>query len=180
MSKKQVANGGAGGRQGLSWEETRFHPQSLCNLWDENWKGGEKEMPLQYSCLDNPMNRGALSAIVHGVARVEHDWVHACAHTHTHRKGSLKSEFTARKSDISLSEPPAALTWTIVEALSPFNSSFLTQILLKLKGNHVIFSAQNPAMAPWVIQSKSKNSGSPRHHVASIPSPCCPHLPQPH
>ena len=69
-------------------------------------------------------------------------------HTHTHRKGSLKSEFMARKSDISLSEPPAALTWVIVEALSPFNSSFLTQILLKLKGNHVIFSAQNPAMAP--------------------------------
>ena len=29
--------------------------------------------PLQYSCLENPMDRGALQAIVHEVARVGHD-----------------------------------------------------------------------------------------------------------
>ena len=29
--------------------------------------------PLQYSCLENPMDRGAWQAIVHGVARVRHD-----------------------------------------------------------------------------------------------------------
>ena len=29
--------------------------------------------PLQYSCLENPMNRGAWWATVHGVARVRHD-----------------------------------------------------------------------------------------------------------
>ena len=29
--------------------------------------------PLQYSCLENPMNRGAWWASVHGVARVGHD-----------------------------------------------------------------------------------------------------------
>ena len=39
----------------------------------------EKEMaihssnPLQYSCLENPMERGAWWATVHGVARVGHD-----------------------------------------------------------------------------------------------------------
>ena len=27
---------------------------------------------LQYSCLENPMDRGALQATVHGVARVRH------------------------------------------------------------------------------------------------------------
>ena len=31
--------------------------------------------PLQYSCLKNPMDRGAWQAIVHGVARVGHDLV---------------------------------------------------------------------------------------------------------
>ena len=30
--------------------------------------------PLQYSCLENPMDRGAWWAAVHGVARVGHDW----------------------------------------------------------------------------------------------------------
>ena len=29
--------------------------------------------PLQYSCLENPMNGGAWWAAVHGVARVRHD-----------------------------------------------------------------------------------------------------------
>ena len=33
----------------------------------------EKEMPLQYSCLENPMDRGAWLATVHGVTRVGHD-----------------------------------------------------------------------------------------------------------
>ena len=31
--------------------------------------------PLQYSCLENPLNRGAWWATVHGVARVRHDLV---------------------------------------------------------------------------------------------------------
>ena len=31
--------------------------------------------PLQYSCLGNPMDRGAWRATVHGVTRVRHDLV---------------------------------------------------------------------------------------------------------
>ena len=31
--------------------------------------------PLQYSCLENPTDRGAWWATVHGVSRVGHDWV---------------------------------------------------------------------------------------------------------
>ena len=31
--------------------------------------GGEHGNPLQYSCLENPMDRGAWQAIVHGVAK---------------------------------------------------------------------------------------------------------------
>ena len=29
--------------------------------------------PFQYSCLENPMDRGAWRAIIHGVTRVRHD-----------------------------------------------------------------------------------------------------------
>ena len=32
--------------------------------------GEENGNPLQYSCLENPMDRGAWQVIVHGVARV--------------------------------------------------------------------------------------------------------------
>ena len=31
--------------------------------------------PLQYSCLENPMDRGVWWATVHGSLRVRHDWV---------------------------------------------------------------------------------------------------------
>ena len=31
--------------------------------------------PLQYSCLENPMDGGAWWAVVHGLLRVKHDWV---------------------------------------------------------------------------------------------------------
>ena len=37
--------------------------------------GERNGYPLQYSCLENPMDRGALWASVHGIARVRHDLV---------------------------------------------------------------------------------------------------------
>ena len=45
--------------------------------------------PLQYSCLRNPMDRGASWATVHEVAESDmtghmHIHVRACMHTHTH------------------------------------------------------------------------------------------------
>ena len=36
-------------------------------------KGEGNGTPLQYSCLENPMDGGAWWAAVHGVARVGHD-----------------------------------------------------------------------------------------------------------
>ena len=42
--------------------------------------GEKKGNPLQYSCLGNPMDRGARRATVHGAAESDrHDW----ARTHT-------------------------------------------------------------------------------------------------
>ena len=41
----------------------------------ERSPGGDLGNPLQYSCLENPMNRGAWWAMVHRVARVGHDLV---------------------------------------------------------------------------------------------------------
>ena len=54
--------------------------ESVCNEGDwgsipelERSLGEENGNPLQYSCLENPMKRGAWQATVHGVARVGHD-----------------------------------------------------------------------------------------------------------
>ena len=39
----------------------------------ESFNGEGNGTPLQYSCLENPMDGGAWCAAVHGVARVGHD-----------------------------------------------------------------------------------------------------------
>ena len=44
---------------GNRWHE--FHP------WVKKTPGGEHGSPLQYSCLEDPMDRGAWRATVHGV-----------------------------------------------------------------------------------------------------------------
>ena len=41
----------------------RFHP------WIRKIPGGEHGNPFQFSGLENPMNRGARQAIVHGVEK---------------------------------------------------------------------------------------------------------------
>ena len=46
-----------------------FHlPQSL-NPFSSIWLGEGNGTPLQYSCLENPMDGGAWCAAVHGVAK---------------------------------------------------------------------------------------------------------------
>ena len=44
--------------------------------------GGGHGNPLQYSCLENPMDRGAQWAVVHGVAESD-----MTEHTHMHPRG---------------------------------------------------------------------------------------------
>ena len=43
------------------------------SLGQEDHTGGRHGNSLQYSCLKNPMDRGAWWATIHGAARVGHD-----------------------------------------------------------------------------------------------------------
>ena len=63
--------------------------ESTCNAGDKGSipgsgrsPGGGHGNPLQYSCLQNPMNSGAWRATDHGSQRVGHS--EATEHTHTH------------------------------------------------------------------------------------------------
>ena len=56
--------------------------------WVGRSPGGGNDNPLQYSCLGNPMDRGAWRDTVHGVTK---SWTQlsACTHTHTHTHTEL-------------------------------------------------------------------------------------------
>ena len=47
--------------------------QSQVNIIPMMYNGEGNGNPIQYSCLGNPMDRGAWWATVHGVTRVRHD-----------------------------------------------------------------------------------------------------------
>ena len=67
--------------QGLPWWLRWLKKKnSTCNAGDlgsiPGWgraPGGGHGDPLQYSCLENPMDRGAWQPTVHGVTRIAHD-----------------------------------------------------------------------------------------------------------
>ena len=55
-------------------KESAYHTGDLGSIpWSGRSPGEGNGNPLQYYCLENPMDRGAWQAIVHGVARVGHD-----------------------------------------------------------------------------------------------------------
>ena len=74
--KISSANAGNTGNVGL-----------MCGL--EIPHGGGNGNPLQYSCLDNPMDRAAWRSMSMCWQRVTCDWARARAHTHTHTHKSL-------------------------------------------------------------------------------------------
>ena len=98
---------------------------SACNIGDlgsipglGRSPGEGNGTPLQYSCLENPMDGGAWWATVHGSQRVGHDWA-----------TSFHCHFMVSKY-IYMSLFPvfrgiAAVLWTFVWSFSPETLSFL-------------------------------------------------------
>ena len=64
----------------MGFPRSSVDKESACNAGDlrlipglGRFAGEGNGNPLQYSCLENPMDRGAWRATVRGVARVRHD-----------------------------------------------------------------------------------------------------------
>ena len=91
--------------------------------------GEGHENPLQYSCLENHMNRGAWLSIVHRVAKVRHHWSHIAL------KGWVKWNESHSVMSNSLSPHELYSPWnspgqnTEVGSLSLLHGTFPTEAL---------------------------------------------------
>ena len=117
--------------------------------WREEW------LPLQYSCLENPVDRGARRTIVHSVA-VRPDWSDSmCAHRYLNKE---TSEDQRHQKSLDLWRASRALHAQDVNGeymegadySSPYGSSCLSPPLV----------GQEWTRGPWVSgQSRSPRAG---------------------
>ena len=70
---------------------------------------GDHGHPLQYSCLENPTDRGTWQTIVHRVARVGHNWKDL-AHTHTTAKAGETTWSSEQNATDAVPTPEVAAT----------------------------------------------------------------------
>ena len=76
----------------LGWHRCIHGKESACNAWDPGstprWgrsPGERNGYPLQYACRENPMNRGAWQATVHGVTKSRTRQVHTIFKTYQNK-----------------------------------------------------------------------------------------------
>ena len=103
--------------------ETGFNPWGGKIPWRREWQ-------LQYSCLENFMDRGAWQATVHGIAKSQMSMhAHTHTHTHTHTHSSLqKSEGQLHNAPLEAPEKPEAIQ-TATPLLSLSSGRLLHQTL---------------------------------------------------
>ena len=72
--------------------------------------GGGHGNPLQYSCLDNHIDRGAWEATVHRVTKSQTQLKQLSTHTNAYRYIHLKSDLSSLLPQALRSKPPCFLT----------------------------------------------------------------------
>ena len=92
--------------------------------------------PLQYSCLENPMDKGAWWATAHGVSTVGHSWV---TNTHTQCHGRLFSQVVVFRAGFPFPSFFAPLTKSAQNVTEINPQSFLLTLNLKY-----VYSVKNP------------------------------------
>ena len=94
--------GGAGGKEPIA-NAGEWRDLGLIPGWGRSPGGGHGN-PLQYSCLENPIDRGAWQGTVHGVAKSDTpEW----PNTHARRGGAWPEDQSPLGADMEVEGPGA-------------------------------------------------------------------------
>ena len=126
--------------------------ESACNARDQGsipWLGRStlegNGNPLQYSCLENPMVRGAWGATVHRVARVGHDWA-----TKPPAPCSWQRLLLTRSSDCAVSPLETCLLQSCPTPMSLTRAAWTAPLLQIYRSSSCFSSANlNPTTQSW-------------------------------
>ena len=112
--------------------------------------GGGNGILLQYSCLENPMDKGAWWATVHGVSRVTHDW-------------------TTKQAKQSISRTRVVISGhlKLVNSISTRNSIFPHQLCL---------TCSNFQIKLWYLICSPPNGNTQTLPCLDADTLCCPHV----
>ena len=94
------------------------------------YPGGGNGNPLQYSCLENRMDRGAWWATVHGVIRVRHDSTNSSVQSPSCVRLFVTPWTAARQASLSFTNFWRLLTLMSIELVMPSNHLILCCPLL--------------------------------------------------
>ena len=86
FSKRYLLRHGGGFPGGASGKQPTYRAEVKVRSLSRDLPGGGNGNPLQYSCLENPLDRGAWQATVHRVAQSQ-TRLSDSAHTHTRYRG---------------------------------------------------------------------------------------------
>ena len=114
--------------------------------------GGGHGNPLQYSCLENPMKRGAWQAIVHRTAKssawLKQNTTHTCGYYKT-TVSSLRECNQGGKGTLTRATQKARASRE-TQPRSPKNSRVSKSLLIVPKGKHLSWSSQvRVPQKPW-------------------------------
>ena len=145
--------------------------ESTCNLGDPGSipglgrsPGGEHGNPLQYSCLENPMDRGAWWATVHGVAELETtEQLSTAQHTASDQIRSVAQSCPTLCDPMNCSTPGLPVHHQLPE----FTQTHIHRVSDAIQPSHPLSSPSPPAPKPSQHQSLFQWVNS-SHEVAKV------------
>ena len=116
------------------------------------YPGGGNGNPLQYSCLENRMDRGAWWATVHGVIRVRHDSTNSSVQSPSCVRLFVTPWTAARQASLSFTNFWRLLTLMSIELVMPSNHLILCCPLLlrtSIFPSIMVFSSESALRIRW-------------------------------